>query len=189
MTTTTEDPNINDQEAIDIESIQGSPSDSVRAGFPLLPPGIYISSTRTIGITAKRTDDGVPYIAVKLAFGPFLDEAGEPVKQKPPLCNLNTLPRKDGSLTSLADYLAAFGIDARLLVGSALVESINETAEKPVKVRTGIEEDWKERPAGARAKRDEFFKNAAGKYVSEAVDPSDGRVVKGWANVYGFRKY
>lgn len=191
VTDYTEEPNINDEEAIDTsyDDIQGSPADSHRiGGFPLLPPGIYLSSTRTLKHSKEYTKDGVPYMKVEVAFAPFLTESGDAVKQRPPFCRLNTIPRKDGGLTSLADYLAAFGVDARLLSGSSLVEAVEATQDQPVLVRTGIKEDWRSVPAGEKAKKDEFFLSPDGKYLSEAQD-SSGRLVKGWAEVYGFRKY
>ncbi len=191
----TEDPNVNDEaaydtEAIDISQIQGSPSDSVNKNtYPALAPGTYVSPDRSITHAVKSTEkDGTPYISFKLAFSPFLKEDGEPVKQKPPFCNVNTLPRKDGGLTSVADYLLAFGIDGRLLAGQPLIDEVMSTQDKPVKVRTGIVQDWKTAAPGTRKKRDDFFKQGD-RYFSEAKDPITGDVIKGWAEVYGFRKY
>lgn len=191
METTYEDPNVNDEAAIDIESIQGSPADSVnKKAFPALSPGIYVSSTRSISYEAKKTEkEGTPYIGFKVAFTPFITEQGDPVKQRPPFCNVNTLPRKDGALTSVAEYLLAFGIDARLLGGQALIDEMLSTQDKPVKVRTGIVQDWKTTAPGTKKRRDDFFKLADGKYVNEAQDPVSGELIKGWSEVYGFRKY
>lgn len=193
MTTEYTEPNINDEDAMDFEGIVGSPTDSVdRNAFPTLTPGIYVSPERKLEIEKKETTEGVKYLSVKIAFSPLQTESGEPVKQKLGFGRLNTLARRDGSLTSVAEYLKAFGVDARLLSGKDLVDALMETQEKPVIVRTGIEEDFRSRPAGEKAKRDDFFKaDRGGKivYLSEVKDMESGRVVKGWPCVYGYRTY
>lgn len=185
------DPNINDTDALDFEGIQGSPADSQdMTAYPVLPPGTYISGSRAFEFNIKTSKDDVKYMQVKVVFQPFMDEAGTTQKLKPPMTFLNTLPRRDGGLTSVAEYLKAFGVDARLLAGQDLKDAIEQTAEQAVVVRTGIEDSYKDRPAGTRAVRDDFFKRAAdGKHISVVKDPSSDRMVKGWPMVYGFRKY
>lgn len=191
MTTETyTEPNINDEEACVFEDVQGSPSDSQdNKPYPALPPGLYISARRTLSFERKTSKDGTPYVSVKLTFEPLQDEEGTLIKQGLGNIWINTLPRRDGGLTSVAEYLKAFDVDARLLSGKALQEALQETQDKPVVVRTGLEDSYKDRAPGEKAKRDDFFKRSDGKYVSAVKDPDSGRTIKGWPIVYGFRKY
>jgi hypothetical protein len=158
---------------------------------PILP-GRYISKSREL--SSGTTKSGKPSVPVK--FDKFETTKGETVRDFPPYetlyFHMTTPYGGQGQISSVGAYLKACGLKYTGLTKDELKAELNQSANIPVVVIVGWEQDFKELetdPATGkpeRPKKTSFFKGTDGVYRHQIQ--VDGRTYTARSRVVGYEK-